>query len=311
MAKDAYYFSHDSNARHDPKILAMRADYDITGYGIFWTIIEMLRESEDYRMPYKKYIFKAIAMQVQSDAYTSDKIHKFIDDCISEYELFDTDQEYFWSYSLLKRMDKKEELRQKRKEAAEKRWNKKPETQKNEQNNAPSMQNNANALQNDTKERKGKEIERKGKESKVNKTSSIDDVAHAPMVDEGFAKVCQFYESNIGPLIPHIGEVLKDLTEIHKPELVEHAFRKSAEANAGNKLKYAEAILNGWKNQKLETIEAITTHETNRNHSKKRSENAPDWLDADKPSKPTQQDTMSAEEIEIERQKLLQELQAK
>lgn len=311
MAKDAYYFSHDSNARHDPKILAMRADYDITGYGIFWTIIEMLRESEDYKLPYKKYIFKAIAMQVQSDAYTSDKIHKFIDDCISEYELFDTDQEYFWSYSLLKRMDKKEELRQKRKEAAEKRWNKKPESPKQEQNNAPSMQNDANALQNDTKERKGKEIERKGKESKVNKTSSSDDVQPRPMIDEEFAKVCQFYESNIGPLIPHIGEILKEITEEHKPDLVTFAFQKSVEANAGNKLKYAEAVLKGWKSQKLETVEAIMTYETNRQHSKKRSENAPEWLKTSEPSKMSQQPEMSAEDIEIERQKLLQELQAK
>lgn len=30
--KDTYYFSHDSNALIDPKILAMRCDYGIEGY---------------------------------------------------------------------------------------------------------------------------------------------------------------------------------------------------------------------------------------------------------------------------------------
>lgn len=311
MAKDAYYFSHDSNARHDPKILAMRADYDITGYGIFWTIIEMLRESEDYRLPYKKYIFKAIAMQVQSDAYTSEKIHKFIDDCISEYELFDTDDEYFWSYSLLKRMDKKEELRQKRKEAAEKRWNKKPETPKQEQNNAPIMQNDANALQNDTKERKGKEIERKVKEKKVNKTSSNDDVPNSQMLDEGFAEVCGYYQKNIGMLAPAIGELLGHLIDENSSELVKHALHIAVINNAHNKVKYAERTLRHWKSKNIKTLDDVNREEAIFQSSKNRSENAPEWLKSDNPSKDTNEPTMSEEQIEIERQKLLQELAAK
>lgn len=151
-------------------------------------------------------------------------------------------------------------------------------------------------------------------ETKLNKTTSnniISPTENQPMVDEGFAKVCQFYESNIGPLVPAIGELLKDLTENNKSELVEYAFRKSVEANAGNKLKYAEAILKGWKSQKLETVEAIMTFEVNRNHSKRRSESAPEWLKPNEPTKSTPQPQMSAEEIEIERQKLLEELQAK
>ena len=48
MSKDAYYFPHDSNARHDPKIVAMTAVYGMAGYGYYWAIIEILREQKDY-----------------------------------------------------------------------------------------------------------------------------------------------------------------------------------------------------------------------------------------------------------------------
>ena len=32
--KDAYFFSHDCNARNDPKILALRSVYGAEGYGV-------------------------------------------------------------------------------------------------------------------------------------------------------------------------------------------------------------------------------------------------------------------------------------
>ncbi|MDQ7860585.1 DUF4373 domain-containing protein [Peribacillus frigoritolerans] len=50
MSKDAYYFTHDSNARHDPKVTAMRGVYGSEGYGWYWMLIEMLRESNDYKL---------------------------------------------------------------------------------------------------------------------------------------------------------------------------------------------------------------------------------------------------------------------
>jgi len=47
MKKDAYYFSHDSNARHDPNICEMRLNYGMEGYGLYWVMIEMMREQEN------------------------------------------------------------------------------------------------------------------------------------------------------------------------------------------------------------------------------------------------------------------------
>lgn len=131
-SKDTYYFSHDSNAFTDPKILSMRYDYGLQGYGLYWVIIEMLRNEATYKLSLDKTTYRAIQMQT----YTDIDIEKYIDDCINEYRessqgngLFNSDGTYFWSESLLNRMSKMERVREKRAEAgkksAEKRWGKK------------------------------------------------------------------------------------------------------------------------------------------------------------------------------------------
>lgn len=131
-SKDTYYFSHDSNALSDPKILSMRCDYDLEGYGLYWAIIEMLRNESTYRLSLDKTTYRAIQMQT----HTKINVEEYIDNCINEYKessqgngLFNTDGTYFWSESLLSRMSKMEDVREKRSEAgkksAEKRWGKK------------------------------------------------------------------------------------------------------------------------------------------------------------------------------------------
>lgn len=50
MKKEAYYFSHDANARNDLKCVKLRQDLGMEGYGIFWSIIEILRESVGYKL---------------------------------------------------------------------------------------------------------------------------------------------------------------------------------------------------------------------------------------------------------------------
>lgn len=131
-SKDTYYFSHDSNALSDPKILSMRCDYQLEGYGLYWAIIEMLRNESTYKLSLDKTTYRAIQMQT----HTKINVEKYIQDCINEYKessqgngLFNTEGTYFWSESLLNRMSKMESVREKRSEAgkksAEKRWGKK------------------------------------------------------------------------------------------------------------------------------------------------------------------------------------------
>ena len=46
--KDVGYFSHDSNAQHAPKIIKMLAKHGWESYGLFWGIVEKLRNETDY-----------------------------------------------------------------------------------------------------------------------------------------------------------------------------------------------------------------------------------------------------------------------
>jgi hypothetical protein len=118
--KDTFYFSHDSNASQDPKILAMRSVYGWLGYGWYWMFVEMMREQEDYRLNIEgKYSFHAFALQMQC---TEEEARKFISDCVNEFKLFESDGINFWSKSLLKRMEKKEAKSYKARQSAKARW---------------------------------------------------------------------------------------------------------------------------------------------------------------------------------------------
>src|SRR5688572_10126760 len=97
--KDAYYFSHDSNARHDPKIVKMLTKYPY-GYQWYFMIIEILREQSDYKYKMDAYYGNAIARELHTDCKT---VESFVQDCIAEFKLFLSDGKSFWSGSLLKR----------------------------------------------------------------------------------------------------------------------------------------------------------------------------------------------------------------
>lgn len=156
--KEAYYFSHDSNARNDKKILDMLSVYGAEGYGWYWMLVEMMRDATDYKLDMQsKYSFNAFAMQLHAD---STKIKEFITDCINEFGLFESDGAFFWSNSLLRRMEKKKKVSESRSNAANKRWS-----------NANASKNDADAMQNDAKE--SKEKESKGKE--IESSTTTDD----------------------------------------------------------------------------------------------------------------------------------------
>lgn len=174
MAKDAYYFSHDSNARHDPKILSMRSVYGSEGYGWYWIIIEMLREQEDYKIMLNKYVWNALAMQTQCNA---DAMHSFVEDCINEFKLFESDGESFWSESLNRRMEIRNDKSEKARKAAAARWGK----ASNDKDSAKSdeLQSNSNA---DAMQTHSERNAIKGKERKVNKSKGKEKIKYAEFV---------------------------------------------------------------------------------------------------------------------------------
>ena len=120
MAKQAYYFSHDGNARNDDRIIAVRLEHGMEGYGIYFAILERLLESSNF-MSVKDYNVIAFDLRVSSG---------LIKKIVENFELFSftDDGKYFYSESFNRRMIPLEELRVKRSEAGKKgnakRWNK-------------------------------------------------------------------------------------------------------------------------------------------------------------------------------------------
>lgn len=103
------YFSHDSNARNDEKLVRLRMRHGAAGYGVYFMILERLRDEKKY-MCAKDY--NMIAFDLRVDA-------ALVKSVVEDYGLFafTDDGKCFYSESFLNRMSKKEELSRKRAEA--------------------------------------------------------------------------------------------------------------------------------------------------------------------------------------------------
>jgi hypothetical protein len=129
--KDAYWFTHDSNAKDDPKVVMMIEQLGLESYGIFWVLIETLRDQPEFRYPLA--LIPAIARRYNT---TAEKVKA----TIMNYGLFDIeDDTFFFSHSLIKRMlphiEKKEQARL----AAQIRWQKHKQLPENSGSNADAM----------------------------------------------------------------------------------------------------------------------------------------------------------------------------
>ena len=116
----ARYFSHDSNARNSDKLIRLRMRHKAAGYGVYFMILERLREEPDY-MSVKDY--NMIAFDLREDA-------SLIKSVVEDFGLFafTEDGKCFYSESFTRRMSKMDAERQKRaeggKKAMSKRWKK-------------------------------------------------------------------------------------------------------------------------------------------------------------------------------------------
>lgn len=110
--KDSYYFQHDYNARNDPKLQDVLIELGVEGIGIYWCIIEQLYE-QGGTLPLR--YCKSIAFALHVD-------YKTVERLVNNYGLFANDGENMWSDSVLKRLDKRKDISDKRKQAAIARW---------------------------------------------------------------------------------------------------------------------------------------------------------------------------------------------
>lgn len=168
--KDAYYFSHDSSASRDIKMLKIKYIYGWEGIGLFWGIIETLRETTDFKFESNKDSIDLLSSILQVDA---NKLQNFINDAI-KVGLFVESKGYFYSNSLNDRME----------EMNKKRLNgiingKKGGRPTKEESEIKPKNNLTNNLNNNLIESKTKPLkESKGKESKRK------DIFIPPLIEE-------------------------------------------------------------------------------------------------------------------------------
>lgn len=118
MKKKTNYFSHDSNARNDEKIINLRMRHGAVGYAVYFMILERLRDEADYK---GKKDYKMIAFDLRVD-------EELIRSVVEDFGLFVTteDGEHFYSESFNRRMSAKDEMSKLLSEAGKrgnaKRW---------------------------------------------------------------------------------------------------------------------------------------------------------------------------------------------
>ncbi len=130
MLKNAYYFPHYCNARHDRKLKRVIKDLGVEGYGLFFMVLETLREQTDFKFPMSD-------IDLLADEFgTSEAKLKAL---ISSYDLFSVDgSERFFSPKLIFYLQPYFERSERARNAALKRWNK-------SKKGLPSPEENANA----------------------------------------------------------------------------------------------------------------------------------------------------------------------
>lgn len=159
--KEAYWFSHDSNARHDQKIIALRMQLGWEGYGLYWAIVEKLREASDYTLSCD---YKVVSF----DLGVKPEIVKMI---VEDFELFvlSKDGKTFHAERMIRNMKKKNEKSEKARESARKRWEK-PQQKNNCSANVMRTHSDSNAIK--EKESKGKNNKEIDKEKVLSKIQS-------------------------------------------------------------------------------------------------------------------------------------------
>ena len=125
------YFPHDFYASDDVKLQDVMMDLGAEGIGVYWMIIERLYRDGGI-LPLRNIRALAFNFRVKEDVITK---------LISDYGLFEQDENNFWSPSAVNRQKKIEELSEKRKSAINSRWGKCKEVDSN------VIQNDTNVLQ--------------------------------------------------------------------------------------------------------------------------------------------------------------------
>lgn len=117
------YFSHDTNARNSSKLIRLRMKHGAEGYGVYFMILERLRDEDGYSSPTD---YDMIAFDLHVDT-------ELVRTVVEDFGLFrkSEDGTRFYSSGFLHRMEVKDAERGQRSEAARKaiqaRWHRNAE----------------------------------------------------------------------------------------------------------------------------------------------------------------------------------------
>lgn len=234
--KDAYYFSHDCDAKDDPKIVMLIEELGLEAYGIYWIVIETLRQQPTYSYPIA--LLPALARRFNT---TAEKVKAVV----GRYGLFVIDDQEFFSESLNRRMGVMQAKIEQRRDAANKRWGNKIE-KKNALVMLTHSESNANVMRPHSE---CNEKERKGKESKV-KESKVKEIKVININNN----IKDFFKEVIHSPKPNETVTLMNLEKEYKPEIIATAIQEAANQNIKN-ISYVETTLETWKKDNVVFID--------------------------------------------------------
>lgn len=171
--KETCYFSHDANAKDDFKIMLLIEELGLEGYGIFWVLIETLREQQNYKYPLK--LLSVLARKYNTTLAKLEVV-------VRNYHLFEIENEcFFYSNSLNRRMEVMHKAIEQRKIAGQisamKRKKKQEEQLKQLQMNLSESDSSERPLNEClTNAQQIKENKKKEKENKEKKRSVEEDI---------------------------------------------------------------------------------------------------------------------------------------
>lgn len=172
------YFPHDFNARTDPKLQNVMMDMGMAGIGLYWCLIEQLYDQGG-----------AIALSdVRAIAFNLHVEKSMVEQLINDYDLFETDGVMFWSPAIEKRIGKRKEESEKKRQNVLKRWQKEAEITQDEDGcntEETPVYNNENTAVIQAEDGCNTIKVNKRKEKEINISLSVSDAqAHTPTCEK-------------------------------------------------------------------------------------------------------------------------------
>jgi DnaD/phage-associated family protein len=232
MKKDAYYFPHFCNARHDRKILRLRKELGIEGYGIFFMLLEILRDQIDFKYP-----IQDIDLLAEEFGTSEQKIRVVI----YNYHLFEVDEvENFFSPKLMLYLQPYLNIKEQRRLAGIK---------SGEARRRKLMNGSSTEVERELNENEQSKV----KESKVKESSS------QPPPPE------KVFQDNIGMLTPIIFESISHwIDDGIEPELIS-LYIETAVKRGKRNWAYIEKMIRGNYEDGIKTVEQYNSLQKEKN----------------------------------------------